>query len=109
MHLCIVTVAFALATASGAHAADPLEWESPTRWQVVPLALAETAILLDGLQALDIKNHPGRTEGNPLLGPHPSDLRILALTGLAMGGVGAGWYALPPALRVGLTLGLFVV
>jgi hypothetical protein len=34
--------------------------------------------LADMMQSLDIKNHPGHHEANPILGPHPNDGQVLA-------------------------------
>jgi hypothetical protein len=38
--------------------------------------LVYTTFALDAAQTLDIKNHPDIYETNPLLGRHPSDLKI---------------------------------
>jgi hypothetical protein len=38
--------------------------------------LVYSTLLLDAAQTLDIKNHPDLYERNPLLGRHPSDLKI---------------------------------
>jgi hypothetical protein len=38
--------------------------------------LVYSTLLLDAAQTLDIKNHPELYERNPLLGRHPSDLKI---------------------------------
>lgn len=40
--------------------------------------LVYTTLLLDAAQTLDIKNHPDLYETNPLLGRHPSDVKIVA-------------------------------
>jgi hypothetical protein len=40
--------------------------------------LVYTTLLLDASQTLDIKNHPELHESNPLLGRHPSDVKIVA-------------------------------
>src|SRR6266404_4970880 len=53
------------------------------------------------VQTLDLKRHPELVFGelNPLLGPHPSDERIL-LMGAAGAFFTAGlWYAVPPEGR----------
>jgi hypothetical protein len=49
------------------------------------------AALADMLTTLDIKNHPGIHETNPLMGPHPSDDRVL------------GYFAAYDLLHYGIT------
>ena len=49
------------------------------------------AALADMLTTLDIKNHPGIHETNPLMGPHPSDGRVL------------GYFAAYDLLHYGIT------
>ena len=65
-----------------AHAAD---YSTPaTEWVYQGFAVA------DMLTTLDIAKHPGYTEMNPILGPHPSDGRVVgyfALTGLLHYGI----------------------
>lgn len=51
-------------------------------------------LLVDYNQTLDIKNHPGMYETNPILGQHPSDARIRNYFLLA----GLGHYAVTKAL-----------
>lgn len=55
----------------GGCAGQPL---SAKEWKLEAAFL--TAGLIDYGQTLDIKNHPGMYETNPLLGRHPSDTRI---------------------------------
>lgn len=40
----------------------------------------DAALVADALTTLDIKNHPGFTEANSILGKHPSDARIVGYT-----------------------------
>lgn len=40
--------------------------------------LVYTTLMLDAAQTLDIKNHPELYETNPLLGRHPSDVKIVS-------------------------------
>lgn len=40
--------------------------------------LVYTTLMLDAAQTLDIKNHPDLHETNPLLGRHPSDVKVVA-------------------------------
>ncbi len=92
--------AIALLVALGSFAARA-EWAAPKAPDVAMLAAAETLIVLDVLQTLDLKRHPELVFGelNPLLGPHPSDERIL-LMGAAGAFFTAGlWYAVPPEGR----------
>lgn len=42
------------------------------------IILVLLALIVDAAQTLDIKNHPDVFETNIILGPHPSDRRILA-------------------------------
>lgn len=44
----------------------------------IALFLAEFFLAWDLFQTLDIKNHPQLVETNILLGPHPSDAKIVA-------------------------------
>lgn len=55
--------------------------------------------VVDYRQTLDIKNHPGMYETNPILGKHPSDVRVrnyFIASGLTTLGV---TYLLPKQLR----------
>lgn len=54
-----------------AQAADPF-----TKGQVAGIAALGLVTYQDYKQTLDIKNHPGMYEVNPLLGRHPSDERV---------------------------------
>lgn len=104
-------LALILLPAAAAQAKDVdwlMTWRPPTAAEAIPLVLAETAMAIDGLQSLDIKNHPGMVEGNPLLGQHPTDARILGMTGAAMLGLGVLWYAVPTFFRISLPIGIFV-
>jgi hypothetical protein len=56
---------------------------------------SQALILYDGLQTLDLRNHPERTETNPLMPARPSQATILAFTGLGLLANGLVWYALP--------------
>jgi|SRR6267143_2463116 len=101
MRPCHVTPAIAMACALLCSLAARAEWEPPNGPAVAMLVAAETLILVDVLQTLDLKRHPELVFGemNPLLGSHPTDERILA-----MGAVGALvtaglWYAIPPGGR----------
>lgn len=73
-----VITALALSIAfTTASAAEPVigDW---TRTDVaLEVAVAATA-LMDYKQTMQIKNRPGLSESNPLLGHHPSDDRIRA-------------------------------
>lgn len=76
-------------------------WDKPTTLEWTMLLVAESLIVVDVLQTLDLKNHQGEgiSEHNLLLGSHPSDLRI-ALSGAAGGLAVAGlWYLAPPRVR----------
>lgn len=62
----------ALALLAGqAQAADPF-----TPGQVAGIALLGAVTYHDYRQTLDIKNHPGLHETNPLLGRNPSDAKV---------------------------------
>jgi hypothetical protein len=56
-------------------------------------------LAVDYKQTLDIKNHPGMYERNPLLGDHPSDVRIRNYFALAAIGSVATIYLLPSEYR----------
>lgn len=87
-----------LCAASGANAAD-WNWTPPTKGETVQIAALEALIIADVSTSLDIKNHPRAWEMNPILGQHPSDLRLI-LTGVTSGLLAAGlWYALPSRCR----------
>lgn len=56
-------------------------------------------MFMDYKQTLDIKNHPGYSEINPLLGAHPSDARVRNYFIGATVAYGAVSYLLPPEYR----------
>ncbi len=89
-----VLVALALAATSAR-----AEWEPPTTAETTFLIVAQASSVLDMLQTLDIKRHPGEYERNPIIGEHPSDARVL--TYFAVSGVikTAAWYLLPRGWR----------
>lgn len=95
-----------LLTAACAHSR---EWRPPNAEQTVFFAIGESLIVLDILQSLDIKNHPGGYEMNPLLGRHPSDLEFLLVGGAALSCNAFGWYELPHPWREVLGTVVFVV
>lgn len=71
------------------------EWNPPGNVETGLFIASEALILYDGLQTLDLRNHPERTETNPLMPARPSQGTILAFTGLGLLVNGALWYALP--------------
>src|SRR5947209_488416 len=75
------------------------EWRPPTSGETALFVASQVAVLADLRTTLDIKNHPGGFEKNPILGRHPSDAKILALGGLSMAVQAATWYALPSPWR----------
>ena len=75
------------------------EWRPPTSGETALFVASQVAVLADIRTTLDIKNHPGGFEKNPVLGRHPSDAKILALGGLSMAVQAAAWYALPSPWR----------
>lgn len=98
-----------LCAASGASAADctfPESpntlfcWKKPVAYEIGLQAAAIGSLWIDVAYSLDIKNHPGRWETNPLLGKHPSDLRYILQVGaiptVLLTGV---WYILPSHWR----------
>lgn len=67
------------------------------------------AYVVDYRQTLDIKNHPGMYETNPILGKHPSDVKIknyfIASSVVTLGAV----YLLPKHYRPYLIGGVLAV
>lgn len=63
--------------------------------------MAATGLIwIDVLQSIDAR-HRGRLEGNPVLGTHPSDLKLVLVGGvLPTFLLAAVWYALPYAWRI---------
>jgi len=58
-----------------AHADEP----TAVRQSMPPLEWAyQASAVADMMTTLDIKNHPELEEANPILGPHPSDRKVLA-------------------------------
>ena len=91
-----IGIAFAVLFASAVRAEEPRK-PTPAEWAL--LGAAEGLIVVDMLQTLDLKRHPGAYEVNPLLGSHPSDARVI-VTGVAAGTATAAlWYALPSRIR----------
>lgn len=101
-------IAVVLACASAARAGD-LDWRPPSVHETLYMAAAESLIAVDVMQTLDLKNHRfvdggdrGTlvvSEANPLLGKHPSDLRLVASAAAGALAAGAVWYAAPPKVR----------
>lgn len=98
----------ALTVASAAKAeSDQWGWNHPPNTLEIGFhVIAQATILLDGWTSLDIKNHknngPGfgaMEESNPLLGKHPSDLKLVGGTLAAMAATTVLWYVLPQEAR----------
>ncbi|MEG1121245.1 MAG: hypothetical protein RSE62_03480 [Citrobacter sp.] len=72
-----IIAAFAIAFASSAAVAQSApvigDW---SKTDVTLEAAVATVAFLDYKQTLQIKNRPGLSESNPLLGHHPNDARI---------------------------------
>jgi hypothetical protein len=66
---------------------------------VVSLVAVETTLAIDMHQTFKIKNHPGMMEMNPVLGQHPSDLKIALYTGGWMVASAVACLVLPPPWR----------
>lgn len=64
------------------------------------VAAMETTLAFDCMQTLDIQNHPGQYETNPILGHHPSDTKVLTYFGLVGAGVAVGYRYTPASLRM---------
>lgn len=75
--------------------AEPLSNE-----ELVGTAVLLTTLVIDYKQTLDIKNHPGMYERNPIMGRHPSDAEIRRYFGLAALGSVAMIYMLPKEYRM---------
>src|SRR6266851_1614507 len=91
-------LAFTVLLALAATAARA-EWQPPTTAETTLLIAAQTSSVLDMLQTLDIKRHPGSYEMNPILGSHPSDARVLTYFATSAVIKTAAWYALPRGWR----------
>lgn len=79
---------------------------TPARAQMAPtlLVVAEATLLLDLGTTLDIKNHAApwqlnASESNPLLGRHPSDVKLLGYFAVVMAGTAVGYRLLPEDYR----------
>ena len=68
MRLVIALLSLVVAGVASAEPLNSTEWKREAAYGVL--------LLLDYGQTLDIKNHPGMYERNPILGDHPSDARI---------------------------------
>jgi len=53
------------------------EWQPPGKAEAALFVASEVLVLYDGLQTLDLRNHPGRTETNFLMPARPSQGRSL--------------------------------
>lgn len=62
------------------------------------LVVAETSLALDMLQTASAVR-AGMVEKNPILGPHPSDAKLLVYFGGCMLGTAAATYLLPESWR----------
>lgn len=75
------------------------EWQQPTpaEWTLAGLAVA--LIATDVAQTHSFLRDKRYHETNPLLGEHPSDVRLFLTAGIAVGGLGALWWNLPSPWR----------
>lgn len=79
--------------------AQAIETDPLTDAQKVGTGVMLTTIFLDYRQTKDIKNHPGFTEKNPILGRNPSDGKIDRYFAAAALGSVAVVYLLPDEYR----------
>ena len=86
---CAIVLALLSAALNACHASEALSAADKIRESLVL-----TTYAIDCLQTLDIKNHPGMREINPVLGEHPSDKRIV------------GYFAVMSVLHVGIARAL---
>lgn len=77
------------------------EWKPPQLYEVAEMAAAQSLVLIDVLQTLDMKRHPDKAlfDANPLLGDRPSDARIIGMAALGAVVTTTIWYALPTRCR----------
>lgn len=89
---------------SHAHSADRL-----SETDLMGLGAIAATYVVDYKQTLDIKNHPGMYETNPILGKHPSDVKVrnyfIASGVVTLGAV----YLLPKDYRKYLIGGVLVL
>src|SRR4051812_21600585 len=71
----------------------------PSALETAGLLAAETSLVMDALQTLDIKNHAAFIEKNPILGMAPSDGAVVAYFAGTMVATAALWYVLPSKVR----------
>ena len=67
---------FACKWAGAAECDTPPDTAAWTTQQIVLESVVQTALFVDYKQTLDIKRHQGYSESNPILGLHPSDVRV---------------------------------
>jgi hypothetical protein len=75
-------------------------WTPPEPWEIAMIAAADAAIVIDAWQTLDLRNHSGVWEANPLLGERPSQTRIILFGSVAAPLVSTAlWLVLPKRAR----------
>lgn len=101
---------------AGVLACGVLVCTTPAHAQTAPalLVVAEATLLLDLSTTLDVKNHAApwqlnASESNPLLGRHPSDVKLLAYFAVVMGGTALGYRLLPEDYRPLAMAGVIVL
>jgi hypothetical protein len=94
------------------NAPPDFHWASPTKLEIAAQTTAIALIWVDVLQSFDIARHrsDGWVETNPLLGPHPSNTKLVLMGGLLPSVVlTAVWLALPPGWRYVVPAGTIAV
>jgi hypothetical protein len=96
----IFSAAVVIAILLSAAPARALEIDPPTRGELAALVTAQSMLLTDMFLTLDIKNHYGYSEYNTLiLGPHPSDARVIGSFIGYEALLTVTWLLLPSGLR----------
>ena len=106
MRLAGISFAVALGITGVAYADEEWRWRGPNAFDVALHVASEGLIVADCLQTFDMKNHPTYLEGNPLLGEHPSDGRIILICSSSILVTTAVWYVMPQDIRWMLDAGI---
>lgn len=97
-----VVGALLFACAARAETFDAFKWSPPTAPEKVMFVATSASLVIDMMQTLDIKNHQGMFETNPVLGKHPSDMLIVGYFSSIIVGHSVAFYNLPMPVRIAL-------
>lgn len=102
----IVGLILLFSVAIHAQTLDAFKWTPPTNVEKGLFVVTNISLVLDMMQTLDLKNHSGYTESNPIMGQHPSDKVVIGYFIGVMGLHSVLWYNAPKPVRTIMEIGI---